>query len=256
MPDLSYKEQLSKLDIRIRAHKAFANFDIEDWIDKFLARKPRRAIFDLGCGNGNHLGLYLKHVGRQGRVAGLDREAKLIEQARRTYAKAENLDLRVGSMDERLPFPDASFDLCFSNFAIYNAADPAFTLRELKRVLQPGGEVVLVGPTMNNARELYEFNKRLTGQAIDEITLIRTDRLRQEIEPVAAGIFGKVDEEVINSRLTFPDQTEFLRYFTATMLYEEGAEKLGKTEAEMRAAVGAERDIVLSKEMLAVVAKA
>jgi ubiquinone/menaquinone biosynthesis C-methylase UbiE len=255
MADLSYKEKHSKLDIRIRAHKEFANFDIEDWIDRFLARKPRRAIFDLGCGNGNHIAIYLKHVGPTGRVAGLDREPALIAEARRRYGGA-NVDLQVGSMDERFPYPDAAFDLCLSNFAIYNAADPAFTLREMKRVMQPGAELVLVGPTLNNARELYEFNQRLTGQAIDEITLIRTDRLRQEIVPVAAGIFGTVEQEVINSALTFPDQDEFLKYFTATMLYEEGAEKLGKSAAEMRAAVGAERDIVLSKEMLAVVARA
>ena len=73
-----------------------------------------------------------------------------------------------------LPFPEASFDLCLSNFAIYNAADPAFTLRELKRVMAPGAELVLIsGPTLNNAREIYDFNERLTGQAIDPITLVR-----------------------------------------------------------------------------------
>ena len=39
--DLSYKEKLDKLQIRIRAHKEFANFDVSDWIDQFVARKPR-----------------------------------------------------------------------------------------------------------------------------------------------------------------------------------------------------------------------
>src|SRR5436309_10686599 len=119
--DLSYKEKLDKLQVRIRAHKEFANFDIADWIDSFLDHKPRKAIFDLGCGNGNHLGIYLKHVGDGGMVAGLDREARLIAEARATYAHARNLDLRVGSMDEPLPYPDETFDVCFSNFAIYNA---------------------------------------------------------------------------------------------------------------------------------------
>jgi len=253
--DLSYKEQHEKLAVRIRAHKEFANFDIDEWIDAFVGRKPRRAIFDLGCGNGNHLGLYLKHVGPTGRVAGLDREAKLVEEAKRRYADAPNLELRVGSMDEPLPFPDGSFDLCLSNFAIYNASDPASTLRELRRVMAPGAELVLIGPTANNAKEIYEYNERLTGQAIDPITLVRTDRLRQEILPLVREVFADVKEEVINSFLTFPDADEFLRYFTATMLYEEGAEKLGKTEAEMRAAVGKDHDVILSKEMLAVVAR-
>lgn len=255
MTDLSYREKQDRLNVRIRAHKLFANFDIEEWIDQFLGRRPRRRILDLACGNGNHLGLYLKHVGAAGSVAGVDREPSLIEEARGNHPGAGNLDLRVGTMDEPLPFPDASFDLCFSNFAIYNAADPAFTLGELKRVLEPGGELVLIGPTLNNARELYVFNERLTGQAIDPITLVRTDRLRQEILPVVRQVFGDAREETINSQLTFPGQDEFIRYYTATMLYEEGAEKAGYTEEQMRAACNADHDLVLSKEMLAVVAQ-
>ena len=164
--DLSYKEKQDKLNIRIRAHKEFANFDIADWIDAFLQRKPRMNILDLGCGNGNHLELYLKHVGPNGSVCGIDREASLIAEAKARYAAATNLSLQVGSMDDRLPFEDGHFDLCFSNFAIYNAADPRKTIGELKRVMKPGGELVLIGPTRNNAMEIYEFNERLTGTAM------------------------------------------------------------------------------------------
>jgi ubiquinone/menaquinone biosynthesis C-methylase UbiE len=256
MVDLSYREKRDKLNIRIRAHKQFANFDIDDWIDQFLARAPRRAIFDLGCGNGNHIRLYLKHVGPAGSVAGLDREESLIAEARNRYAGRANLDLRVGSMDDSFPFGNDSFDLCFSNFAIYNATDPEWTLTELRRVMRAGGELVLIGPTINSARELYQFNERLTGQAIDPVTLNRTDRLRREILPLARKVFGDIVEEVINSYLTFPNQDEFLSYYTATMLYEEGAEKLGKTLDEMRSALGKERNIVLSKEMVALIARA
>ena len=146
MTDLSYREKQDRLNSRIRAHKQFANFDIDEWIDGFLSAHPRRRILDLACGNGNHLALYLKHVGQEGTVAGIYREPSLIAEARAKYTNAPNLDLRVGSMDEPLPFPEASFDLCLSNFAIYNAADPAYTLRELKRVMAPGAELVLIGP--------------------------------------------------------------------------------------------------------------
>src|SRR6185369_15948608 len=100
------KENLDKLQVRIRAHKEFANFDISDWIADFVRRAPRRAILDLGCGNGNHLGIYLEGVGASGKVAGLDREARLIDEARSKYAGARNLELIVGSMDDPLPFSD------------------------------------------------------------------------------------------------------------------------------------------------------
>lgn len=252
--DLSYQEKLDKLQTRIRAHELFANFDVNEWIADYARRKPRAAILDVGCGNGNHLGIYLQCVGENGKVAGLDREAKLLDEARQTYAGAKNLELRVGSMDEPLPWPDATFDLCFSNFAIYNAADPPATLAELQRVMQQGAELVLIGPTSNNAREIYQYNERLTGLAIDAITLTRTDRLRQEILPVVRELFGEVREEVINSYLTFPTGEEFLRYFTSTMVYEETAAKRGVTHEEMVRALPSQTDVVLSKEMLALIA--
>ena len=255
MTDLSYREQQDKLDVRIRAHKLFANIDIDDFIDEYLARAPRHSILDIGCGNGHHLGMYLRHVGPQGFVMGIDREAGLVETARAAYARSPNVKVVLGSMDDPLPADDGSFDLVFSNFAIYNARDPRATLIEAKRVLEPGGEVVLIGPTRRNAYEIYEFNARLTGTAIDPITLIRTDRLRQDILPIARDVFGSVREEIINSRLTFPTGDEFLRYFKATMLYEEGAEKLGVTDDAMRQALPADRDVILSKEMLVLIAK-
>jgi ubiquinone/menaquinone biosynthesis C-methylase UbiE len=254
MTDLSYVEKQDRLTDRIRAHKKFANFDIDQWIEEFLQRKPRRNILDVGCGNGNHIGLYLTAVGASGSVTGIDRERSLIEDARAKYEGAPNLDLRIGSMDDPLPFDDESFDLILSNFAIYNASNPRKTIGEVKRVLKRGGEVVFIGPTAANAKEIYEYNERLTGTPIDPITFIRTDRLRQEILPIVKDVFANVTEQVINSYLTFPDEDEFLRYYRATMLYEEGAEKEGRTMEEMRDACLKKQDIILSKEMLAVVA--
>ncbi len=244
--DLSMRESLRELDVRIRAHREFANFDVSDWIGDYVGRKPRAAIFDLGCGNGNHLGIYLEHVGRAGRVVGLDREPSLLDDARRKF-DARNLELRVGSMDDRLPFPDDSFDLCFSSFAIYNAADPRFTIRELKRVLRPGGEIVLIGPTGSNARELHDLNARLTGRPVDEKILVRSDRIRREIAPIVREVFGNASQEILSSRLSFPSAEQFVRYFEATLF----CERLeGVTREQMLSSVP--RDLVVSKEMIAV----
>ena len=252
--DLSYAEKLDKLQIRIRAHKEFANFDIGDWIDNLCAGSVRRRILDVGCGSGNHLGIYAKHVGASGQVVGIDRERGLIDAARVAHSGDPQITLILGSMDAELPFPDASFDLCFSNFAIYNATDLRATLSEIHRVLEPGGKVVLIGPTRNNAMEIYEYNERLTGIAIDPITLVRTDRLRVEVLPLVRSIFTCVTEEILNSFLTFPNAEEFLLYFRSTMVYEETAEKRGVTPEAMRAAMPTAARPVVSKEMLAITA--
>ena len=75
------------------------------------------------------------------------------------------------------------------------------------------------------------------------------------ILPLAREVSGPVHEDVLNSRLTFPSAEEFLRYFTATMLYEQIAEKMNLGEAAMRDAL-AGSPLVVSKEMLALVATA
>ncbi|MGH8760127.1 MAG: class I SAM-dependent methyltransferase, partial [Burkholderiales bacterium] len=151
--------------------------------------------------------------------------------------------------DDPLPFADESFDLCSSNFSIYNAKDPRFTISELKRVLQPGGEIVLIGPTRNNARELHEFNTRLTGQPVDEVILVRSDRIRREIVPIVREVFGNPSEEILHSRLTFPNAEEFVLYFQSTLFYERTN---GVTREQMLSSVP--RDLVVSKEMIAATA--
>jgi ubiquinone/menaquinone biosynthesis C-methylase UbiE len=252
--DISYHERQDRLANRIRAHKLFANFDIGDWIDDFLARRARRHILDVGCGDGNHFELYLRHAGLAGTVTGLDREESLLARARERHPDAQNLSLEAGSMDEKLPFAEGVFDLCLANFSIYNARDADFTLRELRRVLAPGGELVLTGPTPNNVMELYEFNERVTGRRADDKTRRRTERIVKEFLPLALEVFGRVGAEVIGSVLTFPGRDEFIRYFCSTLLYEEIAEREGLTPEDLKAYCPAAGQIPVSKEMVAVVA--
>jgi SAM-dependent methyltransferase len=52
------------------------------------------------------------------------------------------LDEAVVYGGSRLPFPDASFDCCTSNQVLEHLADPGFTLREIARVLRPGGRLI------------------------------------------------------------------------------------------------------------------
>ncbi|MFF4774330.1 class I SAM-dependent methyltransferase [Microtetraspora fusca] len=252
--DISYHETQDRLTNRIRAHKMFGNFDITDWIDDFVGRRPRTNILDLGCGDGNHIDLYLRHVGETGTVTGADRDAALIDRARSRYSDAKNLTLRVGSMDEKLPFDDGAFDLCMVTFAIYNAKDAEYTLRELHRVLGKNGELVMIGPTDNNVAELYEFNEKVTGRKADEKTLRRSERIVKEFLPLALGMFGSVQGEVINSVLTFPNSEEFLRYFCSTLLYEEIAEREGLSLDDLKAYCPPSGAMPVSKEMVAVVA--
>lgn len=94
-------------------------------------------LLDAGCGAG--LALQLAH-GRGATVTGLDASAGLLAVARQRVPSA---DLRQGELAE-LPYEDGSFDVVTAFNSVQYAADPVDALRELRRVVGPGGQVAVV----------------------------------------------------------------------------------------------------------------
>jgi len=130
-------------------------------------------------------------------------------------------------MDEKLPFIPESFDHVVSSYAIYYAEDVCAILEEIKRVLKPAGKVLLIGPTDRNAEELYAFNENMFGFKRDGKVTIRTNRLEKEFYPAMVKAFSRAISEKIDSKLIFPNKDEFLKYYRATLLFEESVKKAG-----------------------------
>jgi ubiquinone/menaquinone biosynthesis C-methylase UbiE len=105
-------------------------------VDRY-ARHGRDRVLDAGCGTGG----MLEHLGPPGSVVGLDVEQLALSYARRRGARR----LVQGSAVE-LPFPDDSFGTVFSLDVLEHLDDDLGGLRELKRVCQPGGTVVITVP--------------------------------------------------------------------------------------------------------------
>jgi len=96
--------------------------------------QPGDRVLDACCGTGD-LALAAERVG--GRVVGLDFSERMLERARRKSAEIEWVR---GDLLE-LPFEDASFDAATVGFGVRNVADLERSLRELRRVLRPGGRL-------------------------------------------------------------------------------------------------------------------
>ncbi len=97
-------------------------------------------VLDLACGTGNAA---LLAAARGARVIGVDAAPRLLEVAR-TRAKAQGVDLEVREGDLlAVPVDDATADIVLSVFGVIFAADPAQALREIARVLRPGGRALL-----------------------------------------------------------------------------------------------------------------
>jgi SAM-dependent methyltransferase len=99
-------------------------------------------VLDAGCGSGR-LTVALATAGAA--VTGIDTNAgQLAEAERRSDEAGVELTLLEADLDAPLPFADASFDAVTSRLALMAASDPVATLRELRRVLEPGGRIVTV----------------------------------------------------------------------------------------------------------------
>jgi ubiquinone/menaquinone biosynthesis C-methylase UbiE len=97
------------------------------------------AVLDACCGTGVVARLLIPLVGPAGRIVGFDLDPQMLEVAK---ALAPAVEWRQGDL-QVLPFADASFDLAVCQQGLQFLPDKAAGLREMHRVLRPGGRIVL-----------------------------------------------------------------------------------------------------------------
>ncbi len=223
---LGYTETKNNLAIRIEANKKYTDIKLEDWLFRNLAVKKNNVLLDIGCGSGNLFPIFSKKLGASGMIVGLDQSSELLAEAQKTKIKTRKILMRW-DMNQEFPFLADNFDGIISTFAIYYVDNVSVMTQEMRRVLKTGATVILLGPGDGNARELYEFNNRVFSITKDEKISLRSSRLEKEFYPAMKRIFKKVSIQTIPINLVFPNKKEFLRYYLATLLYEESVKKTG-----------------------------
>ena len=105
-----------------------------------------QSVLDIGCGTGTLAIAATSHVGPTGSVVGIDASPPMIARAARKAAKADAPAIFQLAVAERLPFPDAQFDVVLSTLMFHHL--PRKTRQEcaieIRRVLKPGGRVLVV----------------------------------------------------------------------------------------------------------------
>jgi demethylmenaquinone methyltransferase/2-methoxy-6-polyprenyl-1,4-benzoquinol methylase len=110
------------------------------WRRFLVSRLPadRGHVLDVATGTGL---VAEALVARGFRVTGIDQSAEMLARARERFGG--RVELVEGSADE-LPFPDSSFDHLTFTYLLRYVDDPATTMRELARVVRPGGTIAML----------------------------------------------------------------------------------------------------------------
>ncbi len=110
------------------------------WTVSLLDIQPESRVLEIGFGPGVST-QFASEKASKGFVAGIDHSRTMVQAARKRNAqaiKAGRIDLKRGDV-ATLPYPGESFDRAFSLHSIYFWDDPVDSIKELKRVLKPGG---------------------------------------------------------------------------------------------------------------------
>ena len=156
-------------------------------------------VLDVGCGSGWATRL-LADYAVNGRVTGIDISDEMVNLARESSRSHPNTDFEVASA-EQLPFPDNEFTHAFSMESLYYYRNIPKALKEIQRVLKPGGSFFAVV-------DLYWENEA-THQWIDTlkvpVELLSIDDYRSLF--IDAGFVNIRDQRILDPRPVPDDYT-------------------------------------------------
>jgi len=166
---------------------------------KEMSVKKGSTALDVCCGTADWTIALSKAVGPQGEVTGLDFSENMLEVGKEKTAHMDNIHLVHGDA-MNLPFDDASFDYVTIGFGLRNVPDYLGALKEMERVLKPGGMIVCLEtsqPTLPVFKQVYRLYFKF-------------------VMPIFGKLFAKSKEEyewLQQSTFDFPGREKLKRLF-------------------------------------------
>jgi len=192
-------------DARLRK-RASAYTGVETGIDarepamvEIRALSPQR-VLEVGCGWGELAEWIARDTGAE--VVAVDLSSRMVELARE-----RGVDARVADV-QQLPFADGEFDLVVAAWMLYHVPDLDGGLRELARVLRPGGGLVAVTNSRFHLIELRE----LVGSGPSTLSFAR-----ETGDGLLAPYFDRIRREDVDGTLTFADRAAVEAYVRASI---------------------------------------
>ena len=201
-------------------HKQFGNADLIAWYLEQLAPQPGERIIDLGCGIGLLSVPFAKAVAPNGRVMASEDGADL-EPIWETLTEGNDLPLHFIQQDFTLDWPwsDHSVDAVISNFTFPILPDQELALRELRRVLRPGGRAMIVGSAPDDEVDFRQLQLEQVGEHPTAELLAYGHDMTTEVLPSLDAIFGEAERINFTTELRFRRPLEVVEFYANTKLY-------------------------------------
>lgn len=214
---------------------------IADDLIEVAALHAGERVLDVGCGTGVVTRLAAGLVGGRALVSGVDVNPEMIEVARASTSDQVHIDWYEASA-ESMPFPDASFDVVLCQMTLQFVPDRLAALREMLRVLAPGGRLALnaPGPIPRPFADLAEtLQERIGPEAAGFVRgVFALDDENELRELLASAGFRGIEVWSETKDLSTPPARDFLwQYVHSTPLAAKVLQAPDKSVEEMEDAI-------------------
>lgn len=156
--------------------------------------EPDYVILDVGCGGGKTVSR-LAQQAVIGKVFGLDYSADMVDYSKKVNKKliAENRVEIIEASVENTGFPDDFFDLVTAIETYYFWPDVPHALQEIKRVLKPGGKLLMINEMVKDGVYDFKCAKTIEQAHVQLIPLKETKNIMQNVGFTDVQIFTKAN---------------------------------------------------------------
>lgn len=196
------------LSIRIRTHELYSEtkVDFAEWILDSIPWQGDEVVVDVGCGSGAYIDAARRRAGIY--VAG-DLSLGMLQSLEGRGALRVNLDA------QSLPLQQGAADVILANHMLYHVPDISRAVRELRRVLRPGGRLLAATNSENNMGELAALGREAAKDLNVSGSLEMAPELTFTLETGAQFLreqFAYVERRDLPGALVFPKPQPVIDY--------------------------------------------
>lgn len=244
---VQYKSS-KNLQTRIQLHERFSvnQYDWFLWVfDQFKLPAVCR-VLEVGCGTGRLWKDNLARIPAGWQITLSDFSAGMLERAKNNLDGAVSGQFEFKTLDvEQIPLPDESYDAVIANYMLYHVPNRAQALREIHRILKPGGKLYAATNGIDHLNELYD----LIHQVAPSANFLDHEFLLENGEEQLAACFGQVMLHPYEDGLVVTEVEPLLAYILSGRFFEEAQDKVDDLTQLIERGIDAQGAIHITKSI-------